>query len=385
MRCTVTSPSSAWRRPSPSPAMRPTRRSPKRTHQPTCWWSPRSTRASACRWSRRWRPDFRWWRSTREPCPKCSVVAARSCPPRTRTRWRPPCAPFSATRSGARPWRSQPARRLAELDMATAADRFASLRRRDCSTELAVRAVHQFVPTLHRGDAVGRHTLRLRDAWPRQGRPLAASSSRRPIRTPPPSPSLTPTYADVASPGDVLVYQLATASGMAAWLGARNEVLVVNYHNVTPPEHYAPWDNALALHQLRAQAELGLLAPRAALAVTDSRFDEEELRRAGYVRTAVVPPGGGPANPRSTRRPTSTRRPAPARSTSAPPASDPARGARWVSVGRIAPNKALQYADRRAPRGPPPPRRARHARHRRPPGRAGVPRAPCAATPTSSA
>ncbi len=194
-----------------------------------------------------------------------------------------------------------------------------------------MRAVHQFVPTLHRGDAVGRHTLRLRDAFRARGVP-----SRVFVETPDPDTAAESqpyvTYADVVSPGDVLVYQLATASGMAAWLGARAEMLVVNYHNVTPPEYYAPWDNALALHQLRAQAELVLLAPRAALAVTDSRFDEEELRRAGYARTAVVPPA---AALQTLIDPTAHERTT---------ASNPARGARWVSVGRIAPNKALQYA-----------------------------------------
>ena len=205
-----------------------------------------------------------------------------------------------------------------------------------------MRAVHQFVPTLHRGDAVGRHTLRLRDAFRARGVP-----SRVFVETPDPDTAAESqpyaTYADVASPGDVLVYQLATASGMAAWLGARNEMLVVNYHNVTPPEHYAPWDNALALHQLRAQAELRLLAPRTALAVTDSRFDEEELRRAGYACTAVVPPA---AALQTLIDPTAHIDPA-ARTGQVherTPASDPARGARWVSVGRIAPNKALQYA-----------------------------------------
>ena len=57
---------------------------------------------------------------------------------------------------------------------------------------------------------------------------------------------------------------------MAPWLAGRPETLVVNYHNITPPELMAPWDNHLALGQLRAQGDLRLLAPRTALAVADS-------------------------------------------------------------------------------------------------------------------
>src|ERR1700722_3397161 len=122
---------------------------------------------------------------------------------------------------------------------------------------------------LHRGDAVGRHTLRLRDLFAARGiasriyvelvDPETAAETER-----------ATTYPDHSEPGDIALYQFATASSMAPWLAARRETLVVNYHNITPPELVAAWDNHLALGQLRAQAELGILAPRTALAVADS-------------------------------------------------------------------------------------------------------------------
>ena len=71
---------------------------------------------------------------------------------------------------------------------------------------------------------------------------------------------------------------------------ARPETLVVNYHNITPPELMAPWDNHLALGQLRAQGDLRLLAPRTALAVADSAYNEAHLAAAGFAATAVIPP-----------------------------------------------------------------------------------------------
>ena len=150
-------------------------------------------------------------------------------------------------------------------------------------------AVHQFVPMLHRGDAVGRHTIRLHEA-------LVARDVRSQIYV-----ELTDdetagdtrpyeAYADDAQAGDVLVYQFATASALAPWLQDRTETLALNYHNVTPPEHYAPWNNAMARHQLRAQQELRALAPRCALGLAVSSFNEDELREAGFARTEVVPP-----------------------------------------------------------------------------------------------
>jgi L-malate glycosyltransferase len=181
---------------------------------------------------------------------------------------------------------------------------------------------------LHRADAVGRHTLRLRDVMVERGIPSriyvelddpATVSETRPFTR----------YADEAEPGDVLVYQCATASAIGPWLGARAEALVVNYHNVTPPEFYAPWDNGMARHQLLAQTQLRDLAPRAALGLAVSAFNEAELRRAGFRRTAVVPPAAIVPTERQTR----------------PSARGAGRdGARWLTVGRLAPNKAIELA-----------------------------------------
>ena len=160
--------------------------------------------------------------------------------------------------------------------------------------------IHQFVPMLHRADAVGRHTLRLRDVVRRRAASPRTSTWR--WTTPRRQGETRPfaRYAEEAAAGDVLLYQCATASAIGPWLGARSEALVVNYHNVTPPEYYAPWDNGMARHQLLAQTQLRALAPRAALGLAVSSFNEAELRQAGFRRTAVVPPaamvptGSGP-------------------------------------------------------------------------------------------
>jgi glycosyltransferase involved in cell wall biosynthesis len=190
-------------------------------------------------------------------------------------------------------------------------------------------AVHQFVPMLHRDDAVGRHTLRLRDLLAARG-----ITSRIYVEmTDPETANETrpfPEYADAAVAGDVLVYQFATASAMAPWLDARRERLAVNYHNVTPPEFYAAWNNPMARHQLRATQELALLAPRTALAIAVSAFNEAELQRAGYARTAVVPPAAmAPTESAATRE-------------QGVPTGRP--GTRWLCVGRVAPNKGIELA-----------------------------------------
>jgi glycosyltransferase involved in cell wall biosynthesis len=200
-----------------------------------------------------------------------------------------------------------------------------------------VSGIHHFVPVLHRGDAVGRHTLRLRQATRARGFRSeifvdtvddATSGETLPVLS----------YADMAQPGDVVVYQFATASAMAPWLAGRSEVLVVNYHNVTPPELMAPWDNHLALGQLRAQGDLRLLAPRAALAVADSAYNEAHLATAGFAATAVISPSAA----LDATTPTTSAGSSADTGTAAVPDAPSRRGAHWLAVGRVSPNKALE-------------------------------------------
>ena len=194
--------------------------------------------------------------------------------------------------------------------------------------------VHQFVPMLHRHDAVGEHTRAVRDLLVARGVPSRiytelsdpeTEHETRPYRE----------YAGEAEPGDVLVYQFATESAMAHWLAGRPERLVVNYHSITPPRWFAAWNDGIAQLQVAALAELAVVAPRADLGVAVSCFDEEELRAAGCTTTVVVPVANvadppTEADPAALARLVAERD---ARRNAAPPATS------WLSVGRLAPNK----------------------------------------------
>lgn len=191
--------------------------------------------------------------------------------------------------------------------------------------------IHQFVPMLHRRDAVGEHTRVLRDL-------LVAAGVTSRIYTEIPDPETADEtlpyrqYESDAEPGDVLVYQVATRSEMAGWLVQRQEKLVLNYHSITPPEYFAPWNNSIARLQVGAIGELSVLARRAALGIGVSAFDVGELRLAGCGDTRVIPVD-------NLRSP--------------PVPADPSvlellarrsagRGPWWLSVGRLAPNKCHQ-------------------------------------------
>ncbi len=189
-------------------------------------------------------------------------------------------------------------------------------------------AVHQFVPALIPRDATGSHTLLLRTALRGAGwrSEIFAEATHDELR----GESIpVEDYARHAAPGDVLVYQFSTSSMVADLLYQRPEPLVIDYHNVTGPEHYEGWDPSAARRAAEAVDQLAKLAPRAALGLADSAFNERDLRAAGCRRTAVVPVLvdhrrlGGPPDRRVAARLAGT-----------------AAGADWLFVGRVVPSKS---------------------------------------------
>ncbi len=125
---------------------------------------------------------------------------------------------------------------------------------------------------------------------------------------------------------DAVLYHHATSAGVgrhvAGWRG-RTALL---YHGVTPPELIRPYRPAFAALLDEGRAALRRLAPRFAVRWADSRFGADELAALAGVDAAVLPFC------------LDARRFAGAPSPSTPAG---ARGVRWLTVGRIAPNKGL--------------------------------------------
>jgi glycosyltransferase involved in cell wall biosynthesis len=148
--------------------------------------------------------------------------------------------------------------------------------------------VDQVVPALTGRDAVGEHTLNVRRALREAGveseifygsaGPDTASDGR-------------PISALGRGPRDrVLLYQASIGSPVFDTLMARPEPKLANYHNITPAELLWPWAPQVAYEAALGRAQLERMAPHCRFAIADSRFNEDELRDAGYARTAVVPP-----------------------------------------------------------------------------------------------
>lgn len=197
--------------------------------------------------------------------------------------------------------------------------------------------VHQLLPNLSPGDAAGHHALQVRDVLRRAGfeSELFCTTIASELAGEAHPVAELPAYCRRGR--TALLYQFAIGSVLADIILERPEPVIVNYHNLTPGSFFWQWDPGQLEGILWGQRQLHQLVHRTVHAIGVSAFNTRDLEHAGYVSTATVPPlldvasfdgaadatalarWGGPA-----------RRDAPAVE----------RGARWLFVGRLAPNKA---------------------------------------------
>ena len=236
--------------------------------------------------------------------PRIAALAGRR---RRRARW-----PTAASAAGrARPARPRP----------TGSSTCSAPSGRRPAARPVVNGVHQFVPMLHRGDAVGRHTLACATLWCAVASVAdlrRADRSRHGVRDESASAYLEPAGRRRAA--------LPVRHGIAAGRLARRpaarpwwSTITTSRHPSSSPPGTTRWPATRS-----GPAELAVLAPRAPLAVAVSAHNEAELRAAGF-----RPP------PWSHRPPCAAlpgRQPAP---------RHPAwPGARWLSVGGSPPTRA---------------------------------------------
>ncbi len=147
--------------------------------------------------------------------------------------------------------------------------------------------VDQVIPSLASRDAIGVHTLNLRDG-------LRASGLQSDIFY----GSFTPDVAREGRPVTELgragkdrwlLYQSSIGSPVYDILAARPEPKLVNYHNITPAPLLRDWEPNVAYEVALGRTQLARLAAQSHFAVADSAFNESELQALGFEGTAVVP------------------------------------------------------------------------------------------------
>jgi len=147
--------------------------------------------------------------------------------------------------------------------------------------------VDQVIPSLASRDAIGVHTINLRDGLRAVGidSDIFYGSFTPDVR----GEGRAVTELGRAGRDRWLLYQSSIGSPVYDIFAARTEPKLVNYHNITPAHLLRDWEPDVAYEVALGRTQLARLAPQSRFAVADSAFNESELRALGYEDTAVVP------------------------------------------------------------------------------------------------
>jgi len=147
--------------------------------------------------------------------------------------------------------------------------------------------IDQWVPTLHRGDAIGDSARLMRDAFRAWGHEadvyaLELDADLQDDGRP---------FAEwkAGGPRDVVVFHYALPSILTAAFKEHRGVRVLLHHNITPPEFFVGWDEEMVRICDLGQRELASLATHADLGLADSEWSRQELEALGFARTGVLP------------------------------------------------------------------------------------------------
>ena len=187
--------------------------------------------------------------------------------------------------------------------------------------------VNQWVPAAHTGDAIGDSARRVRDLLRQMGHQsdIFALTIDDDLRD-----DIRDFSEPGAQSGDVTIFHYALPSPMSGAFRDLPRGRVLQYHNVTPPEFFAPYDaNVFRLAAL-GRAELATLAGHTDAALGDSDYNRHELETLGFSNTGVFPIAIDPERIQS-----APRRPALERVLTDGLCN-------FLFVGRIVPNKKIE-------------------------------------------
>ena len=147
--------------------------------------------------------------------------------------------------------------------------------------------VDQVIPRLARRDAVGLHTINLRDGLRADGidSDIYYGSFEAEVQ----HEGRMITALGRGGRRRWLLYQASIGSSTYEFFASRREPKIVNYHNITPAHLLDHWDPEVGFAARLGRAQLAGLAEQSRLSVADSVFNESELIEMGFLKTAVVP------------------------------------------------------------------------------------------------
>jgi len=146
------------------------------------------------------------------------------------------------------------------------------------------RGVDVVLPEMNERDATSTHSRLLRDLLVADGHEVRFVVER-PTATDEEVVLLDRWKADA----DLTILQHSIGSLAASEIVLRKIPVVVNYHNITPPEFVEPWEPEQIQGLRWGRDQLWELRPLAHAAIADSDYNARELREIGYDSVSVSP------------------------------------------------------------------------------------------------
>jgi glycosyltransferase involved in cell wall biosynthesis len=148
--------------------------------------------------------------------------------------------------------------------------------------------IHQLVPALHHGDAIGDSALMIRNYLREKGHTseIYAYDIEEPVAHE--AISFRKNQPELTA-RDVLILHFALPSGMSDYLKESPAKKALIYHNVTPAYFWLPYDKGLVRLAIVAREQLAELAGKVDRAAGDSEYNRQELEKLNYRSTCVLP------------------------------------------------------------------------------------------------
>ena len=146
--------------------------------------------------------------------------------------------------------------------------------------------VDQWLPAVHRGDAVGDEAFRIRSVLRNKG--IESDVFALTVDEDVESEVYPFGKIDSFSP-DVTILHFALASSLTeAFVETKGKKILI-YHNITPSSFFVGYDDELVRIAEAGIKELATLPEFVDLALGDSEFNREQLQSLGFKRTGVLP------------------------------------------------------------------------------------------------
>lgn len=146
--------------------------------------------------------------------------------------------------------------------------------------------IHQILPNIIKGDAIGNETLLIRDILRELGfkSEIYAQNINDGIDAVPYF-----NYQKVSSRENILIYHYSIGSDITEFVEKLPDKMIILYHNLTPEKYFWGVNDYIAFLLHKGRSDLEKLSKIAEFGIADSEFNRLELEEAGFRRTAVLP------------------------------------------------------------------------------------------------